>query len=91
MGEVSALPITGWKEITPAWMTQVLRGAGHDATVTEISGKRVGTGQVGESVRFTLSYRGEAKGAPATVVGKFPRPTRTAARPASISAIIFAR
>lgn len=74
MGEVSELPIIGWREITPGWMTHVLRGAGHDATVTEISGKRVGTGQVGESVRFTLGYRGDPKGAPATVVGKFPSP-----------------
>lgn len=74
MGEVSELPIVGWAEITPEWMTGVLRGAGHDATVAEISGKRVGTGQVGESVRFTLSYRGDANGAPSTVVGKFPSP-----------------
>lgn len=72
MGEVSELPIVGWKEITPEWMTGVLRGAGYGATVKEISGKRVGTGQVGESVRFTLDYRGDAKGAPSTVVGKFP-------------------
>lgn len=74
MEEVSELPIVGWQEITPEWMTGVLRGAGHDATVAALSGKRVGTGQVGESVRFTLNYRGDAKGAPATVVGKFPSP-----------------
>ncbi|MEQ8268421.1 MAG: phosphotransferase [Parvibaculum sp.] len=72
MGEVSELPIVGWKEITPEWMTAALRGAGHDATVVEISGKRVGTGQVGESVRFTLTCRGDTKGVPASVVGKFP-------------------
>ena len=74
MGEVSKLPIIGWADITPEWMTDMLRGAGYDATVGEVTGKRVGTGQVGESVRFRLSYRGDAKGAPSTVVGKFPSP-----------------
>ncbi len=69
---MSEIPIVPWAKITPAWMTNVLGKAGFDARVAQIQGKRVGTGQVGESVRFTLIYDGPAKGAPATVVGKFP-------------------
>ncbi|MEQ8379200.1 phosphotransferase [Parvibaculum sp.] len=72
MGETLDLPIVGSAAVTPEWMTGVLRKAGHDVTVASLAGKRVGTGQVGESVRFTLSYKGDAKGAPTTVVGKFP-------------------
>ena len=54
-------------------MTAVLRLAGIKATVASLTAKRVGTGQVGESVRFTLTYDGDPPGnAPATVVGKFP-------------------
>lgn len=72
MGEALELPILASSEITPEWMTGALRKAGHQVTVKELAGKRVGTGQVGESVRFTLTYSGDAKGAPSTVVGKFP-------------------
>jgi hypothetical protein len=60
--------------VTPDWMTSVLRQAGYEATVKSIAAKKVGTGQVGESVRFTLDYKGDARGAPATLVGKFPSP-----------------
>jgi hypothetical protein len=72
MGETLDLPIVASAAVTPEWMTGVLRKAGHDVTVSGVTGKRVGTGQVGESVRFTLSYKGDQKGAPASVVGKFP-------------------
>ena len=72
MGETLDLPIVGSAAVTPEWMTGALRKAGHEVTVSSLTGKRVGTGQVGESVRFTLSYKDDAKNAPATVVGKFP-------------------
>src|SRR5690606_32204047 len=58
--------------VTPEWMTAALRKAGHDVTVANVAGKRVGTGQVGESVRFALDYKGDAGAAPRSVVGKFP-------------------
>ena len=69
-----SLPIIPHAQITPVWMTQVLQGAGVAATVTALSCQKVGTGQVGESMRFTLTYAGDPAGAPATVVGKFPSP-----------------
>jgi hypothetical protein len=73
MSETSErLPIIRPAAVTPGWLTQVLRLGGYDATVASFTAKRVGTGQVGESVRFTIEYRGDAKGAPRTIVGKFP-------------------
>lgn len=60
--------------VTAGWLTDVLRHAGHDVTVDSFQAKKVGTGQVGETVRFQLSFAGDAKGAPSTIVGKFPSP-----------------
>ncbi|MBS0469618.1 MAG: phosphotransferase [Proteobacteria bacterium] len=60
--------------ITPEWLTAVLRSAGVDAEVGGFAMKNVGTGQIGESVRFTLDYTRAAPGAPASLVGKFPSP-----------------
>jgi hypothetical protein len=60
--------------ITPAWLTQVLRAAGIDAEVRGFTMKNVGTGQIGESVRFALDYANAPSGAPASLVGKFPSP-----------------
>jgi len=62
----------------PAWFTEVLERAGlaQDAQVTAVSGRPIGTGQVGESIRFELTWSGGASepgtGRPDTVVGKFP-------------------
>ena len=59
--------------VTPEWLTTVLRAAGElpdEGRVTGLDAIPVGTGQVGDSVRFTLTYDG-AEG-PASVVGKFP-------------------
>ncbi len=55
-------------------MTRALRAAGIDAHVGAVAGRKIGTGQVGESVRFTLGYDSAPADAPATVVGKFPSP-----------------
>ena len=57
------------------WMTVALRRAGllgDGGRVSGVAAKGVGNGLVGDSFRFTLTYEGEAKGAPASVVGKFP-------------------
>ncbi len=73
-GHGPAIPIVTPAEVTAPWMTAVLRHAGIDAQVRAVHGRKVGTGQVGESVRFTLAYDHAPPGAPATVVGKFPSP-----------------
>lgn len=68
------------EQVTPAWMTQALRGRAIDATVDSLRMEQVGTGQLGETRRFLLSYRGTPPpGAPASLVGKFPSANAVAA------------
>lgn len=63
-------------DVTPQWLGEVLA-----APVRSVSWKPIGTGQVGDSVRFTV----EGEGTPRTLAGKFP-----AADPASRgTAIMF--
>lgn len=59
--------------IQPDWLTAKLRAAGllAEAQVTAIRWEAIGTGQVGDSARFHLSYDRVGAG-PATVAGKFP-------------------
>jgi hypothetical protein len=59
-------------DIDTAWLTAVLAQGGVKAKVKSFTAKGVGTGQIGDSVRFSLEYEGEADGAPASIVGKFP-------------------
>ena len=58
------------------WLTDVLRYARvlGDAAVTGVDRERIGTGQMGQNVAFSITYDRPAPGAPATVVGKFPSP-----------------
>ncbi len=56
------------------WLTRVLQAGGVDAVVSGFKAKNVGSGQIGESVRFTLDYARGGEGAPASIVGKFPSP-----------------
>jgi hypothetical protein len=57
------------EDVTPAWLTAVLRHAGFHDEVRAFVANDIGTGQVGRSVRFTLQRtRGNA---PASIVGKF--------------------
>ncbi len=58
--------------IDAAWLTAVLRTGGVEAEVADFTAKPIGTGQIGDSVRFTLNYRGDPGPAPASLVGKFP-------------------
>ena len=59
-------------DVDAAWLTRVLQGRGVEAQVAAFEAKSVGTGQIGDSVRFKLSYAREAEGAPLSLVGKFP-------------------
>jgi aminoglycoside/choline kinase family phosphotransferase len=60
-------------EVTPAWLDDVLRGAGavRSAHVRDATATVVGTGQMGTSVRYALAYDGEDAAAPCSVVCKF--------------------
>ncbi len=62
------------REMTTEWLTEVLAGAGigGGASITNMDLTSIGTGQVGENVRFGLTWSSDDAGLPATVVGKFP-------------------
>jgi len=57
------------KNVTSEWLTSVLQFAGNDCHVADFKKENVGTGQVGQNVRFTLSYRSGS--GPPSIVGKF--------------------
>jgi hypothetical protein len=59
--------------VEPGWLGQRLREAGllDQGHVTVLSWEPIGTGQVGDSVRFTVTYDRPGAG-PATIAGKFP-------------------
>lgn len=58
--------------IDASWLTRALQSGGVDAIVRDFTARPVGTGQIGDSVRFELSYARGGESAPASVVGKFP-------------------
>jgi hypothetical protein len=64
--------------VEPDWLSSRLREAGllGEAVVTALSWEAIGTGQVGDSVRFHLSYDRPEAG-PATIAGKFPAADQT--------------
>lgn len=58
--------------IDAAWLTARLRDAGHRAaTVRAFTAERIGTGQVGMCIRYTLDLDGADDSTPRTLVGKF--------------------
>jgi hypothetical protein len=71
MSTANTLPIVRPEQVDAAWMTAALGRAGLPGRVVAVQGKRVGTGQVGLSVRFDLTWADAPADAPATVVGKF--------------------
>ena len=58
-------------DVTPEWLTAVLRQLGHEVTVASIEANSVGTGQVAHCERFEVSYADWDGRAPASFVGKF--------------------
>lgn len=61
-------------DVTPEWLTQVLLSAGHTgAQVAGVTVAPVGTGQMADSSRISITYGGApAADFPASLVGKFP-------------------
>ncbi len=68
------LPIVAPEAITADWLSGVLAAGGVEARVRDFTLRRVGTGQIGQSIRFTLDYDAAPAGAPRSLVGKFPAP-----------------
>lgn len=59
-------------KLGPDWFNEMFAAAGHAYDVSGVDAKSIGTGQIGENIRFKLSYAGDCPGAPSSVVGKFP-------------------
>jgi len=75
-GKTRPMRISDPSLVDGGWLTEVLRYAGvlGEASVTGIERQRIGTGQMGQNVAFSLAYDKPAPGAPSAVVGKFPSP-----------------
>jgi len=59
--------------VTAEWLSERLREAGHpDADVRSFEGQRIGTGQIGLCIRYTLDLAAGDATVPRTLVGKFP-------------------
>ncbi|NKB99317.1 MAG: phosphotransferase [Pseudomonadales bacterium] len=56
-------------QVTPEWLTNVLRDCGFTGSVSDIAWQDIGAGQVGDNARFDLQVDGDL---PTSVVGKFP-------------------
>lgn len=84
------------ERITPDWLTGVLRHSGAasgDTTVTGFDHTRIGTGKLGDIVRFDLRWsadHGEPGNAPSSVVGKFAS-TDPTSRQAGLMTGIYVR
>ena len=58
--------------LTPDWFNAVFERVGIDADIAGFTRKSIGTGQIGENVRFVFDYHRQGEGAPSALVGKFP-------------------
>lgn len=58
-------------EVSADWLSERLRAAGHDVTVSGFDSERIGTGQVGMCIRYRLRFDGDRGDAPRSLVGKF--------------------
>lgn len=68
-------------QVTPAWLADAL---GHPGVDLRVEQRSIGTGQVGENVRYTLTWPDGIVG-PASVVGKFPSPDPTSRETAAMT------
>ena len=59
------------QRVTAGWLTEVLQQGGHEAEVATFTWQNIGTGQVGQNVRFSLTYAPGKDTGPETLVGKF--------------------
>lgn len=54
------------------WFNTVLEACKIDGRAAGVTAKSIGTGQIGENVRFTIDYAERGADAPDSIVGKFP-------------------
>ncbi len=72
--------VTNSHDVDAEWFTKVLNRHGFDLSVTHLEVEPVGTGQLGETRRYSLKYDGkDGNYAPKTLIGKYPSENETAA------------
>ncbi len=64
--------IRHWRTIDATWLGAALAAGGVEARLRDFTAQPVGTGQIGDCVRFMLDYEQAPPDAPASLVGKFP-------------------
>ena len=68
----AAIAIPGPGEVTAQWLTTCLRASGHPrAEVRRFTARNIGTGQIGQCVRYELDYVSPDPSYPERLVGKF--------------------
>src|SRR4051812_26824726 len=68
---MTVAPPTGADDVTPAWLTAALAGASGGALVTGVQARPIGTGQVADSLRLTVTWD-RPTDAPSSLVAKVP-------------------
>lgn len=58
-------------DVTTGWLTRCLQQAGHDVEVTDFQAQPIGNGMMAAAQRLTMTFSGEAKTAPKTLVLKY--------------------
>ncbi len=66
-------------DIDASWVEKALLSAGIEAGVQNVDIETVGTGQLGETRRFHISYKQKHVDLPRTLIGKFPSDNEVAA------------
>lgn len=66
-------PIVEPQAVDAAWMTRALRAAGYAVELESLAVVPIGTGQIGDTFRYTPAYAGDVPPhAPRSLIGKFP-------------------
>lgn len=83
-GEIMGTFPTRAEEVTIAWLEERLREMNvlSRGRIEDLRWERIGTGQVGDSIRFSIRYDRDGDG-PATLVGKFPSSDATSRQTAA--------
>ena len=68
---VAARAVPRPEAVDAAWIEALLAKAGCRVTITSLDVARIGTGQLGDTARFCLTYAPGGDPAPATLIGKF--------------------
>lgn len=59
------------EDVDAEWISAMLADAGYRVAVSSLAVERIGTGQLGDTARFRLTYTADSDPAPVTLIGKF--------------------